>query len=374
MSLLVALAASLTSAGGDDPLVRPGPSPDLPLSVPPPKSRFELVDPVGGLAPILLDWSNDSIGLAQQATRGAQRYQARIMWVDATANIDRYNSEDKIVALVKGLKDVGFNTIVLDVKPISGQVIYKSKFAPKLTEWRGRQLPADFDPLTIFVREAKKDAITLCVSLNAFSEGHNLMKAGPGLTGDMAKWQTVLYETKVQVKSVANTVFPLSTEFNKLPTDPAFLGAFTDLSKLPPASDTFFWVAVNRFGMIAQAESGAQVAKAKVPPAGSILVGQGAGADFLRSVGYLNAKLVFDTTPEFVPSGMRPDQQIPLMVNPLLPEVQDYEKSILKEILAGYDVDGIIYDDRLRYAGMNADKNTPAEASKLCERSKTMTP
>lgn len=277
------------------------------------------------------------------------------MWIDATANIDRYNAEDKVVALVKTLKDVGFNTIVLDVKPISGQVVYKSKYAPKLAEWKGKLLPADYDPLAIFVREAKKDGISLFVSLNAFSEGHNLMKAGPALTGDMARWQSVLYETKVQVRSIANTSYSVSTDFNKLPVDGSMIGAFNDPSKLPPAGDTFFWVAINRFGIITQSESGAQIGKAKVPNLGSILVGQGAGADFLRNVGYINSKLVFDTTPDFVPSSAKPEEQVPLMVNPLLPEVQEYEKNIAKEIVTNYDVDGILYDDRLRYAGMNAD-------------------
>src|SRR5689334_22321238 len=95
MSFAVALAASLVFAM-DDPIPHVGPNPDLPLNVPPPTSRFELQDPCGGLAPIMLDWANDSIGLAQQATRGAKRYQARIMWIDATANIERYNTEEKI--------------------------------------------------------------------------------------------------------------------------------------------------------------------------------------------------------------------------------------------------------------------------------------
>ncbi|MFI5385960.1 MAG: family 10 glycosylhydrolase [Fimbriimonadales bacterium] len=348
----LAVCVSLFGPDGDGPAT---PSVNLPLNVPPPTSRFELRDPVGGLPPVMLDWTNDSVGLAQQATRGSQKYQARIIWIDATANIEKYNSEDRIVTLVKGLKDVGFNTIIFDAKPISGQVVYKSKFAPKLTEWKGKVLPPDFDPLAIFVREAKKDGITLCVSLNAFSEGHNLMKTGPAMSGDMARWQSVLYEPKIQVKSVANTGYPVSSDFNKMPPDASMIGGFNETSKLPPAADTFFWVAINRFGVITQSESGVQIAKAKIPPLGSILIGQGAGAEFLRQVGYVNSKLFFDTLPEFVPSGQRPEEQVPLMVNPLMPEVQDYEKNIVKEILVNYDVDGIVYDDRLRFAGMNAD-------------------
>src|SRR5579871_1295911 len=98
MPIFLALAAGLLFAKPDG---TPKPDPDQPLTIPAPSSRFELEDPVGGLSPVMLDWTNDSIGLAQQATRGSQRYQARIIWIDATANIDKYNSEDKIVALVK---------------------------------------------------------------------------------------------------------------------------------------------------------------------------------------------------------------------------------------------------------------------------------
>ncbi len=350
----MALAASL-ALSGDDPAIPKMPAVDEKLSVPPPVSRFEPADPVGGLPAVTLDWAADSVGLAQQACRGAQRYQARIIWIDATANIDRYNTEDKIVQLVGLLKTVGFNTIVFDVKPISGQVVYKSKYAPKLTEWRGKLLPAEFDPLPIFCREAKKDKITLCVSLNAFSEGHNLMHQGPALAGPMQGWQSTLYEFKAQVKAPVGTSYPVSVDFNKLPADASLIGTFDDASKLPPASDTMFWVALNRFGVVSQTESGANIGKAKVPSNGSILVGQGAGADFLRQNGAIGAKFTFDTAPEFVPAGQRPDEQVPVMVNPLLPEVQDYEKGIVKEILTNYDVDGIVYDDRLRYTGMNAD-------------------
>lgn len=351
MSLAFALAVA-TALQGDG---GPSTSRDQPLKIPPPASRFELRDPVGGLPGVMLDWANDSIGLAQQATRGAQKYQARIIWIDATANIDRYNTEQKIVDLVALLKDVGFNTIVFDVKPISGQVVYPSAIAPKLTEWRGRQLPAEFDPLAIMVREAKKDHISLCVSLNAFSEGHQLMKTGPAYTGAMAQWQTVLYDTKIQAVSGANTRFNVSSAFNKLDPDPNLLSVFDDATKLSPLTDGYFWVAIDRNGVVAQAESGAQIGKAKLPANGSIMIGQGVGADFLRGAGGVGMRLDYDTLPLFVPISERPNDQIPLMVNPILPAVQDYERSIAREIVTKYQVDGIIYDDRLRFAGMNSD-------------------
>lgn len=349
LAFTLALATALSGDGG------PSVPRDQPLKIPPPASRFELRDPVGGLPGVMLDWANDSIGLAQQATRGAQKYQARIIWIDATANIDRYNTEQKIVDLVATLKDVGFNTIVFDVKPISGQVVYPSAIAPKLTEWRGRELPVDFDPLAIMAREAKKDHISLCVSVNAFSEGHQLMKTGPAYAGTMAQWQTVLYDTKVQAVSAANTRFNVSSAFNKLDPDPNLLSVFDDATKLSPLTDGYFWVAIDRNGVVTQSESGTQIGKAKLPANGSIMIGQGAGADFLRGAGGVGMRLDYDTLPLFVPIAERPNDQIPLMVNPILPAVQDYERSIAREIVTKYQVDGIIYDDRLRFAGMNSD-------------------
>lgn len=47
-------------------------------------------------------------------------------------------------------------------------------------------------------------------------------------------------------------------------------------------------------------------------------------------------------------------QGIPLWVNAALPAVQDYEISIIREVLANYDVDGVVMD-RGRWNGLNTD-------------------
>ncbi|MDQ3750632.1 MAG: family 10 glycosylhydrolase, partial [Acidobacteriota bacterium] len=47
-------------------------------------------------------------------------------------------------------------------------------------------------------------------------------------------------------------------------------------------------------------------------------------------------------------------QGIPLWVNAALPEVQDYELSIIKEVLTNYTVDGVVMD-RARWNGINCD-------------------
>src|SRR4051812_5068938 len=100
------------------------------------KSRFDEVGPLVALPKITIDTRLSGQGLANEAARG-NRAQARIIWVDGTANLDRVNTAEKIQALVAQIKKAGFNMIVFDVKPISGQTLYPSQYAPKIAEWKG---------------------------------------------------------------------------------------------------------------------------------------------------------------------------------------------------------------------------------------------
>jgi len=136
-----------------------------------------MVSPLPNLPPILLDEYDSGYGAAQEISR-ANKLQGRILWIDGTANLSRLSDAEKIIALVRQVKKSGFNTIVLDVKPIVGYTLYPSEYAPKLTEWKGQQLPVDFDPLAIMAREAKANGLLLYASLNAFSEGHRDFKIG----------------------------------------------------------------------------------------------------------------------------------------------------------------------------------------------------
>ena len=80
--------------------------------------------------------------------------EGRVMWVDATANLSWLIDRAQIRQFARNCREVGINCIVLDVKPISGHVLYNSQIAPKLTEWRGVQVPPDLDVLQVFLEEA----------------------------------------------------------------------------------------------------------------------------------------------------------------------------------------------------------------------------
>jgi len=330
------------------------------LNFPPPASRFKLLQPLAGVPPMMLDTYGYGANFANTVA-AEHKLQARIMWIDATANIDRYNSEEKIVDIVQEIKSAGFNTIALDIKPISGHVIYPSAFAPKLTEWKGKILPTDFDPVTIFVRECKKTGMSLLFSLNAFSEGHSLMHTGPGYQN--LEWQTVIYDTKGQLV-LNGERFPLSDKKNggALTDAVTYVNVQTSLPALSPdvVIATVDWPRNAITQIVDGATPGAKLPT--IQQRGYALVGQGAAAEFLRKNATLNQHVQFDTDPVFVRIEQQPNPQVPLMVNPNLPEVQEHELAVIKEVAEKYEADGYLYDDRFRYAGINGDFSAWTEA------------
>lgn len=334
--------------------------PNVILTMAPPKSRFELMAPLPTVPSVMIDTTQSNWGLAQQAAR-ARKLQGRMLWVDCTANIERYNTPEKIKTVVASAADAGFNTIVFDIKPISGQVVYPTALAPKLTEWINRKLPADFDPLAGFVREAKAAGLSLLVSLNAFSEGHRNFRVGPGY--DRVDLQTVLYEAEPFLRTNGAT-FDLALTTNALPEAGDKIGVFTDAAKLPPPAEGMFAVTLDKFGKILDGfeQGGIGQAVPTIPRGGSALFGKGPGADFLRAHCLPGAIPQFDTRAVFVPISARPDQQIPLMMNPHHPEVVNRAIAIAKEVVGKYAVDGFLYDDRMRFGAMNADFSPEARA------------
>ena len=110
-------------------------------------------------------------GLAQSVAT-SRGLQGRVLWIDATANVGRVNSDEKIAALMKQVAEIGFNTVVYDVKPILGYTMYPSRLTDQITRWRDMRMDPGYDPLAAMLREGKKNGLNVMVALNAFSEGH----------------------------------------------------------------------------------------------------------------------------------------------------------------------------------------------------------
>lgn len=119
-----------------------------------------------------------------------------ILWFDATANFDRFCDKDSIVYYLQKSKDVGVTDVVVDVKPITGEVLYPSKIAPVMTSWGDSKVEKDlsWDMLTVFIEEGQKLGLKVHASTNVFVAGHNYFDRGV-VYSDTAKaaWQTLSY-------------------------------------------------------------------------------------------------------------------------------------------------------------------------------------
>ena len=339
----------------------------LPIQVAPPPPFKAAYLPFPTLPALPLDEANNGIGIAQKWTR-ERGLQGRLLWIDATANLDRINAAEKIQALVAKIKSVGFNTIVFEIKPIIGYTLYPSRYSPKMTEWVrpwGTQtLPADFDPLREMVNQTRLQGMSLIVSMNVFAEGHREFKKGPGY--DNPAWQTILYEPGLHIRRdvIGTPAYPVTDRANLAPRDPDDLAMYTDLSRIGKLDAAAFVALIDTNGLVVAQLTGASLAalSPRIPTGGAALVANSAAAsNFLRLNALPGYKMTLDNTPYYLPISQRPERQVPLMTSPHNPDVRRRFLNMLTEVMQNYAVDGVIFDDRLRYASLNADFSEPAK-------------
>jgi uncharacterized lipoprotein YddW (UPF0748 family) len=308
-----------------------------------PESRFQRMAPCPSVSSVWIDRYGSGIGLACETARN-KHLQGRVLWIDATANINQYNTPEKIQVLMDHVADSGFNTVVFDIKPISGQTVYPSKYAPKLLEWRGQSLPAGFDPVPGMVEAAHAKHLSIILSMNAFSEGHRLFKTGPGYA--QPEHQTVLYVPNPVVR-IGESSFGISASVDQVAEE-----KITVLSSVLKAKAGGYWVILDAQQTV---RTNSESANPPTIPGQTILFGTGKAAEFLRARAKVGSAVVFDTEPTYLPISAEPGGQIPLIMNLNDPEVQDHALTMIREVVEKYPADGVIYDDRLRYAGMDGD-------------------
>jgi uncharacterized lipoprotein YddW (UPF0748 family) len=115
-----------------------------------------------------------------------------MLWMDATANFSRLSSKDSVKYYLQKCKEVGITDIVIDVKPITGEVLYESKIAPVMQEWKGFARNKKFNFLETAIEEGHTLNLKVHASINVFSGGHSQFKRGIIYTNH-AEWQSKLY-------------------------------------------------------------------------------------------------------------------------------------------------------------------------------------
>jgi uncharacterized lipoprotein YddW (UPF0748 family) len=190
-----------------------------------------------------------------------RQLEMRTLWMDATANLDRLNSREKVAAILDKAAGVGFNTVAVGVKSPCGFVLYNSRIAPKMKNFMGRTTyPEGYDLLQTVIEEGHRRGLEVHAFLMVFSDGRKVNKSGPAY-GPHWNWQTIQYM-----------------------------------------------------------RSGKLVKQAYAP----------------------DGTFVF--------------------LNPSLAAVQEYELSIIREVVSRYDVDGVLLD-RMRYSGIDGDFSPASRAA-----------
>lgn len=124
------------------------------------------------------------------------------MWVDCEANFARMSTPDSIRYYVTKLHDMGFTDVVVDVKSIMGETLYKSDIAPYMGEWEGATRAEDYDMLAHFIEAGHALGMRVHGSLNVFAGGHNYFDRGI-IYGEHAEWQSMV--------STENGIVPISS-------------------------------------------------------------------------------------------------------------------------------------------------------------------
>lgn len=102
----------------------------------------------------------------------------KYLWMCGEANFDRFSDRDTITYYLEKAKETGFNNIVVDVKPIEGKVLYKSKLVPELTCIDSMVVERDWDYLQYVIDEAHRLGMKVTASACVFPIGSSYWQKG----------------------------------------------------------------------------------------------------------------------------------------------------------------------------------------------------
>jgi len=137
-----------------------------------------------------------------------QAAKPRLVWIEVGANFNYYaNDADMIAADCKRLADGGYTHVVVEVRPTSGDVLFKSTVAPELKMealWRDgglRYVPreADFDYLQAFIDAGHAAGLKVLAGVNMMVGGFRCDAGCHGMLYDHPEkrdWAAVDYTSE----------------------------------------------------------------------------------------------------------------------------------------------------------------------------------
>lgn len=102
----------------------------------------------------------------------------KMLWLDASANIQRFASRANIRHFLDLVRQTGFNKIIVDVKPTQGDVLYASDFMHRVESLNGEKVYIDWDYLQYFIDQAEQCGLKVTVSTTFFPMGKQTTREG----------------------------------------------------------------------------------------------------------------------------------------------------------------------------------------------------
>ena len=282
------------------------------------------------------------------ASRGLQ---GRILWCAAKVNFWSLDTQEKVAAFFDQCKKANINKVVMDVKTLTGDVLHRSSIAPRIKEVRGREYPADYDLLQVMVEEGKRVGIDVYATINVFAEGTT--RAGYGPAFDRPEWQCIKYEAERWVRAPNGDAYPVAN-FNDKPL-PGRLALYNNPKFLDAAlEEDARWFSADVSGTITSAGIGKFPDGFAIAENGYVLLASGRAGNWLAENLGAGARARLEAKPRFLPVSKGWEEHYVVFANPSNPQVREYELSLIREIIATYDVAGIVFD-RMRYPGIDSD-------------------
>jgi uncharacterized lipoprotein YddW (UPF0748 family) len=131
---------------------------------------------------------------------------ARLVWIDAAANFKDYaNSRKNIADDMKRLKETGFTGVIVEVRPTTAGLLFKSDVEGALTQvdawvtgaYKWLKRTETFDYLQEFINAGKENGLDVYAAINTMVGGkecpYGLGTSGPLFEGTAKKeWATVV--------------------------------------------------------------------------------------------------------------------------------------------------------------------------------------
>jgi uncharacterized lipoprotein YddW (UPF0748 family) len=291
-------------------------------------------------------------GLLHLVTKNAA-LEGRVLWMDGSANLERLSTPAGVAAIMEKCRKARINTVVVDVKPLSGFVLHRSGLAPRLKEWKGFVYPEGYDLLKTVIDEAHLRGIKVHAAINVFSEGHKLFRTGPAY--QRRSWQSIVYDVERTLIAPDGERRTLTFGVNQSP-GPGEIAAFDAASGPNRAAGPNEAIAVVVGDQCVAVLDGPVVGSegVAVPPDGYLLVGRDAGAQWLLDHLAIGSPVTFEARDRLVAIADAPSEAVAMFVNASHPDVRAYELSIVSKLVTNYELDGIAFD-RMRYSSLWSD-------------------